>query len=302
MKTLTTTLFAFGIVLLLCQNSCSQSNTSPNPQEFERGLLWSIRAPGSDRISYLLGTVHQMDTASIKLPLLKLEQLAAKADMICVETIIKNDSLKQQTSRYAKQMILDDTTQNVMNSLDQKSKEKLVEIFRSPNLSFMLPMLSKMEPGLIMLMITMQKQGKIKSPFFKAINFSPETHFKNFATERNKKIAGLEKSGGSITQLKSDKQSFPEIITQMKQQLAAFDKQDDIYEAYHQEQLNATQLSFINDSSFVARNTVMARSIDSLIQNHGLFIMVGMAHLSGEKGVLYQLAQKGYQLKNIKLF
>ncbi|MCO5260937.1 MAG: TraB/GumN family protein [Crocinitomicaceae bacterium] len=53
------------------------------------------------------------------------------------------------------------------------------------------------------------------------------------------------------------------------------------------------------DKLIINRNVVMANGIDSLIKSGPLFISIGAAHLSGDKGVINLLREKGYQLRPV---
>src|SRR5580704_4220148 len=47
------------------------------------------------------------------------------------------------------------------------------------------------------------------------------------------------------------------------------------------------------------RNEIQAASIDSIVQNHSLFVGVGAAHLPGRRGVIELLRKKGYTLRPV---
>jgi hypothetical protein len=49
------------------------------------------------------------------------------------------------------------------------------------------------------------------------------------------------------------------------------------------------------------RNEIQARSIDSIIRRHSLFVGVGAAHLPGQRGVIELLRRKGYTLRPIRM-
>ncbi|HXB43724.1 MAG TPA: TraB/GumN family protein [Puia sp.] len=49
------------------------------------------------------------------------------------------------------------------------------------------------------------------------------------------------------------------------------------------------------------RNEIQARSIDSILKKHSLFVGVGAAHLPGKRGVIELLRTKGYKLRPISI-
>ena len=64
--------------------------------------------------------------------------------------------------------------------------------------------------------------------------------------------------------------------------------------------MNSTSDAF--DEKFLyRRNEIQARSIDSIIKIHPLFVGVGAAHLPGNRGVIELLRKMGYTLRSIKM-
>lgn len=296
-------LFAIIVLFLVTSNqlACSQPKEPDQQSKFDHGILWSIQHPETQKTSYLIGTIHSMDTNFIKLPLDQLQKLFLTTDVLCLESILPNEN--ESVKKALDQILLKDTIQNIMNTLDKESKEKLLNILRSSNdqVKVMEVMLSRIEPAILIFMLTSERQRR--SSFFKDNNFMPEGHFTRYANENNIQIKGLEKSGEVLNSLKSDEQSFSQIIDVLKMSIEEFDKPDhrDIYKNYLRQELDLIPKSIVEDPSFVQRNKTMATSIDSLIQHHKLFVMVGAAHLSKEQGVLNLLHKKGYIVNNIEL-
>src|SRR5690606_27289441 len=82
-------LFPLTIIFLITIShfACSQPRATNNESLFNRGVLWSIVNPRSQDTSYLMGTIHTMDTNLIKLPLDQLKKLALETDMLCLESV-----------------------------------------------------------------------------------------------------------------------------------------------------------------------------------------------------------------------
>lgn len=286
-------LFALMIQFYSACSPSSERNDSPS---FEEGILWSVVNPENNEMSYLMGTIHSMDTNLIKLPLDRLQELAMQTDILCLESV----SPEAEIGRVEDLFLLKDTTQNIVSNLNAARKDKLTAILESskPPLQLMNLMLSKIEPSLLALLLTMERQRR--SPFFIEDNFSPEGHFRDFAKTNGMPIRGLEEPGSVLESFRSDTVSFAKRIELLEEAIDAFDKNNGgIYEEYVSQELDLAPASITEDKSFVQRNEKMISSIDSLIDENSLFIMVGAAHLSGKNGVLSLLHKKGYILNNI---
>lgn len=290
--------FILFVFLVLFYSACSPSTARDESTSFEQGILWSIYNPKSGETSYLIGTIHTMDTNMLKLPLDQLEELAMQTEIICLETV----NPKAEMGRAKDVFLLKDTTQNIVNNLDADYKNKLLVILENskPPLQFMNVMLSKIEPSLLTLLLTMEKQRR--SPYFIEDNFSPEEHFRSLANTNEIPMHGLEEPGSVIESFRSDTISFAKRIKLLEESIDAFDKDNgDIYEEYFLQDLDIIPTNITEEQSFVQRNKKMVSSIDSLIENNSLFILVGAAHLSGENGILNLLHKKGFQLNNVDI-
>lgn len=298
LRTRPTAKFVLFVLTVLFYCACSPSSARNDSPPFEQGILWSIVNPENNETSYLIGTIHSMDTNLIKPPLNQLQELAMQTDILCLESVSPEAELNKSPDFF----LLNDTSQNIVNSLSAAHRDKLLAILASskPPLQRMNVMLSKIEPSILTLLLTMEKQRR--SPFFRKDNFSPEGHFRNFAKTNGMPIRGLEEPGSAWESIISDSVSFAKKIELLEEVIDTFDEDDgDIYREYVVQDLDIISGNITEDKSFVQRNEKMVSSIDSLIRNNSLFIMVGAAHLSGDNGVLNLLHKKGYILKNIDI-
>ncbi len=271
---------------------------------FDNSILWSVEHPVTGARSYVMGTIHHIDTNYLTLPLDQIAALIAETDFLCVE--VKLSAARQQPAEYAKAMFVSDTTQRVMGALDETYRKKLSSILqatgqaRDRRFEVMLPY---MKPQTIsFLLLTWDQQN---SPLFKEPNFSPEAYFERYAKANGISVMGFEKSEDQLNyMLRDEGASFEEGLEQLEASIDYFagdsTERIDIYANYQRQDLSLLPPEVYEDSIMVMRNGNMARQADSLMQNKKIFLMVGAAHLPFSTGILHSLQEKGYRVRPVE--
>ena len=284
--------FYIAIVLLFF---CTVSNAQQGQENFDNSIIWEIRKTKKSKPSYILGSIHIMDTTKLNFPIKKLEKLLDGCKVLCTEIIYDEANAKE----FADKIMLSNQEKNIINTLEPDYYNRLLEILnaskRELNLFKDERVLRVIRPSVLALMITMDKQSN--SVLFENNNFSPEKHFGVYAKERNYSINQLETIQEQVLMLSYS--TFEEEIEALKKIIDENSKDPiDIYLQYQKQDLRLLSPEVYADSTMVTRNKKMADGIESLInEKKRAFVMIGAAHLPYETGVLNLLLQKGYVIK-----
>jgi uncharacterized protein YbaP (TraB family) len=280
------------ILLVLCCACSSQRKQV----EFDNSIIWEVRKTKKSEPSYILGTVHVMDTAKLIFPIKEFEKLFDDCTILCVEVISDETNVKE----FAKKMMLTNSEQNLVNSLDSCYYRRLLKILNSSKRELKYfndeKILKIIRPAMLAFMIESEKQ--LNSVLFEEMNFFPEKHFETYAKERNYKIEQLETSQEQVSWVTMENFTFEESMEVLKKTIDNFSKDIDIFLDYQKQNLKSLEPEVYADSIMILRNNGMANGIEKLLkENKRVFVMIGAAHLPYETGVLNLLSQKGFHVK-----
>lgn len=279
--------------------SCSSIQGKKASSDSNDGIFWAIDHRGENKTSYLLGSIHSMDTNFVKLPISQLEDSARQSEMICLETIAIGDEVRNKRGISNEFFLLKDTTKNISNQLDSLTLNKLKEIIRSADepVNLMGSMLHRINPAVLTFLITSTRQTH--SAYYKEHNFSIEDHFSKFGEKNAIQLIGLEEPGSTLQALFGNGETkFAENLAVLQSSIDNYNTDSiDIYENYILQKNEYLQ----NEGVLDPRNAIIAGAIDSLLEKKRLFIILGAAHLPGKSGVLNQLAEKGHKVRRVKI-
>lgn len=283
------------LALIICLYSiCSFSQKN----KYDNSIFWEIKKTKSSPPSYILGTIHMMDTSQIKFPLVTFSQLIDKCGNLCTEASLKMDS--SQSVEFGKRMLLPSFDRNITNSLDKEYYIRLTQIVDSAKseLKLLKPALAYIRPTALAFLILAEKQLS-SSVLYKTTNFGPEKYFEEYARAKGYEINQLETMQQQIEWYFAPKITFEKSLEVLKQSLDDFNNNDsiDMFLNYRNQNLLLVKPEAYNDSIMILRNKGMADGIDNLIMKRPTFVMIGAAHLPYENGVLNLLAKKGYYVK-----
>lgn len=294
------TLAAIAMMVFFCL-SCGGTA----PQRFDNSILWSVEHPVTGARSYVMGTIHHIDTNHITLPLDQVAALIAETDFLCMEVNLSEAG--QRPAEFAKAMVVSDTTQRAIDALDEAYRKKLSDILQAteqaqdPRIEVVLPY---MKPQVISFLLLAWDQQN--SPLFEAPNFSPEVHFEQYAIANAIKVVGFETSEDQLNyMLRDEGVSFEDGLEGLKASIDYFagdsTERIDIYANYQRQDLSLLPPEVYKDSIMVMRNRNMAFKADSMMHNQNtIFLMVGAAHLPFSTGVLHLLQEKGYRVRPVE--
>ncbi|AGC77259.1 uncharacterized protein YbaP (TraB family) [Nonlabens dokdonensis] len=269
---------------------------SLNAQERENySLLWEVQNPNTKEISYVFGTMHLSDARVFEFSdavfpaIQSTEAFALEIAPDSLEAGLEKYMLvKKDLSRYKKVLgkekykELDSKIQGVigisLDSLQYNSLEFLSSI--------LIPDLTKENDEETFL----------------------DLFLYNVALNENKEIRGLEKVEDQIIDmdLLSDQELKESLLELLEDQEGFFRKElDNMVEIYHGGNIEEVysklkEFETEEDYDLIARNQVMASSIEQITNQRTLFTAIGVAHLPGKYGVLELLKNKGFRVKKSK--
>jgi uncharacterized protein len=286
--------------LLLCvfQSTCWSAETASTQKNF----LWKVQ---SDTTTvYLLGSVHFMKQEIYPLNR-KIEEAFEKSDLLVVEANV-NDVSKIDVGTMIGTAFYtgDDTLEKHVSAATYEIVKKEFEA-----LGFPIWIVNKQKPWFLALSCTsleLMKQG-----------FDPtyglDMHFLNEASGK-KKIKELESVDYQINLLSGFSDSEQEAFLQhtLKEVKSADQEVDQVIRAWKngdEKEMQAITRGFVRDNATLEsvyeklvykRNRAMASKIEGYLntgETH--FVVVGAAHLIGNRGILELLRKKGYTVTQL---
>jgi uncharacterized protein YbaP (TraB family) len=287
----------FSIAILIGLFSCKAQKSN-----YDNSVLWEIKKSGNNNISYILGTIHVLDTTRINFPVETFKTLIDKCENLCLETTPGQVNELRKINKF---MYLSDENSKISNRLKKENYKNLMQIADSSDyfLKRFKPYLDSMRPTILNWFIIADRQ-LIQTEKFKDLNYRPETDFFNYANEKGYEIIPLEtgqQQNDWIVRLDLSFEKSLEILEKSIDNFYDEDSEIDIFKRYSEQNLALAQPDEFSDSILILRNNGMVAKIDSIINSKSLFIAIGAGHLPYENGVLNLLAQKGYIIKPYKI-
>lgn len=287
-----TLVFIFIITFLAIPNLYSQF------KDYDNSICWEIKSSKTSKPSYILGSVHVLDTTKINFPIQKVKELVDDCGCFCNEASI-NKLLQDsaQMRNLAKNIFLTNKKLNIEDSIGGDYYEKLIQIVDSSkgSLKVLKPILSRIKPSFIGIMVTLEKQTS-NSNLYVQSNFTMDSYFEQYATSKGYGIHAFESAQKRIDIIFGG--TYGESILALKASIDGFFSNDfiDMMKDY----LNQN-LRFLKEDIYIDRNRVMADGIERLSRENTVFVVIGAAHLPYKYGVLNILAQRGYSIKPYRL-
>ncbi len=265
-------------------------------------ILWSVQKPGSEKTSYLLGTLHQTGNSFVdEKPLIK--ELMLKSDMVLFE------SIEDKNEKVVNMMLERTDDFSYKGSLDIED----VAFLEKFSADWKVP-ISKQKPAELLVKLQ-QEYVKMKCGTVKPTDttWHMDDYLMSIAKKNNVQIQGLESFADqfdAINGVNGDDYSWVKARDLVHEWVSNFrdDKhQKDIcsdVQAYLKMRLNYhfKEECAENDGVLLKRNEKWMPLIKETIrQNDSVMVIVGLFHLYGECGIISQLRKDGYTVSPIKL-
>ena len=263
----------------------------------KKSLLWEIRYPCNNQISYLFGTMHIMDEESFFLPK-KLLLLLAKSEALCMEiNSLNNAELSPNKLILEKGNFQDFFSEKELDTIHQWASEYLLMNVEQFDENFKLA-----KPFLVLQFILQNSLPENTK--------SQELELENKAKLKDIELLGLEtidqqlKLFDDLTSVEQKNMILDALRNQDKAKLE-FKELEKLYLLQNLDSLN----SFIqNDNSLPnsrifleERNIRWISLMKNMMSKQKVFFAVGAAHLAGPEGLIELLIKEGYELNAIKL-
>ena len=290
------------LLLCCCTIICAQAQ-----------LLWRVSGNGLKNPSYVMGTYHLAKVAFVdSVPQLRqamsnCQQVAGEMDM----TKLMNDG--DAIMRMHRSMMLPEgTTIEGVLSGDELSRFNtfLTNTLGGDLKNPMLVTLARMKPAAILTQLQAVLCMKMDPGFNPNEQF--DTYFQQFALEHGKQVAGLETMDEQVnllfnqTPLKRQAEQLMCLVDDPDYQTSLLRR---IIGAYYAQDLNRVE-TLMNEKRhntcdstpeeeellIYARNAHWAKALPSLMAARSTLVVVGAAHLPGERGLLELLRKAGYEV------
>lgn len=256
-------------------------------------LLWQIEKDAQSAPSYLFGTMHVKDkrafnfSDSVMTSIEKCEIFALEVEADSIIGMMFGQMFESDTTDYLKDLL----------STDEYKQFKLRFKERT---GYEYDDLDSKNPMILDVMI----QPDFSKPDDK--QSFVDAYLYGIAKTMNKKTTGLE---DIRTQM--DMFSFASKKEQREMAMDLLEYNTDDYEGIYDKMAELYSTGDIGlmedffgeqsaDSMLIARNHVMANSMERLMNENTTFAAVGTAHLWGEEGVIELLRKKGYMVNPVK--
>jgi uncharacterized protein YbaP (TraB family) len=285
--------YLFYLLCLFIIISCSSSS-----KNFDNSIFWKIYNPDNKTTSYLLGTIHYLDTTQIRFPADRFKELISECGNVCVESN-PPDSLYQN---IFDDMYVQDSSMHLSKRIDKYYYDKLLRIADTTKLllNYYSADLNYIKPNVLYNFLKGDKE-MIFSNKVTSLNYFPERDFIDFASQNKLEIIPLEE--WTLEEAKNIfwgfDLSYKESLEKLKKEIEEFDVDDnkiDIPKRYSEQNLELGSQEVFEESIMILRNTEMVKKMDSLMKVKNIFVAVGAAHLPYENGMLNLLHKMGYEV------
>jgi uncharacterized protein YbaP (TraB family) len=299
----------YTISLLLINTICmAQTNSKAIDtayKKWDKSLFWKVTPPGSNKPSYLYGTMHVSDRIAFKLPDTFYNALS-KADIVALESDPSQWSIALSDTHQVNDFSILDPEDLYRNYFNNKSNayEDAINI-QQPTINDLLMYLRK-RPSQVNGMLFRSKGAN-------NMNYEEDTYLDLFIYKAGaklyKQIESLEDINWASEQMiigqykalldretekyNNNEYTNPEETLEKAYRNRDIEKLDSLEDATTKSKLaKYYMLELRND-------TMVSRFINLNNAGKSVFAAIGAAHLPGKRGVLHLLKTKGYKVEPI---
>lgn len=259
----------------------------------KKSLIWSFKQADSDRISYLIGTMHIRDARAFKYQNLFFEKI------ISCDAFATEFNLDEAAYHLAQSSFMLPNGVTLKSLFTEKWYERVTELFQKKVGTDLLPY-DALRPILLVNLLT-------ESILLKDAPQSLDETLWQFAKENAKKMLGIETIqeqmsilqnmdiDDQIKQVKDITRNFGRFRKKLLQMTALYESADieALYDAAKRS-VKGNRKLLIYD-----RNERMAHEIEQIHAQQSICVAAGAGHLAGKKGILRFLKLKGFDIQPI---
>jgi len=281
------------------------AETSVEAKDTGKVFMWE--AKGNGATAYLLGSLHACGPDMYPLNP-AIEDAYGKSDTLVLEMDMSEETIATAVQVMMKEGFYggDDT---IEKHLSESTMTKLEAFLKERDMS--VTMVRKMKPWYLLMQLAMQEVGRLGYDVTKGI----DVHFAEKATTADKPIKGLETPQEQITALASglEKIQEKELVSFMDEigdtkriyeSMAAAWKAGDaaaMNEIIQKELSSDSEVKDFDTKVIRERSERMANRLAEMMEaGKTYFVIVGAAHLVGEKNVRDLLEAKGFTVTQVE--
>ena len=269
---------------------------------FAESSVWKVSKGGKSL--YIGGTCHVLRSSDYPLPP-EFDFAYTLADILVFEM----DPAAINNPEFTVQLLKDSSYtdgRNLKTVLSEKTYEKLVEKCEQNGLS--IEVLNKTKPGMIVMMIMIQELAKLG-----VTNEGVDVHYHTRGLKDQKQILAFETPEFQIELLTSLGEGIENtIVLHGLQDIEDLkDNFNVLINVWKEGDLTEINTHFVTDlrkhpqlyaKLLVDRNKRWIKSLDKFIKTPKTeFVLVGVAHMAGDEGLLSLLQKKGYTIEQMSV-
>jgi len=267
-----------------------------------KSFLWEI-IPPNGKSSFLLGSVHMMKKEHYPLKQI-IEDSFAKSDVLALEIDITGGKMLEMAGMMLQKATLPEgkTLKDVLSADTIKKLEQ-----KTAQLSLSFDFLKNMQPWMAAMMI---QQFEMAAMGFDAF-YGIDMHFAQKAEALKKEVAELEGAEFQVNLFNGlssmENESFLlASLKQSEQNKKEFARIINAWQTGDAAEINSLMVDYVRKDPETAiwmkkflddRNVLMAEKILQLLgSGKSIFVVVGAAHMVGQKGLVQLLRDRGYKV------
>lgn len=298
-------------VSLLLAFSAILSVSAQEYTKYTGALLWKISGNGLEKPSYILGTHHLKDVSFVD-QIYGLKDVIDETQQVVGELIMSDQAAMQAKMTLAAVMPEGETYEKMLSKDEYNDLQTGLKDIMGVGLENM----GQFKPGLISSVASVMLYSKIY-PDYNMMSHEPiDGYVQRIAKEQSKPVLGLETIDDQIAVLFDAEPLKDQAISLacfMKHRNIAASQLQQLDGLYEKGDVNGIyDLSFNNPNDPCptsqvqkhalgkARNDKWLLQLPEMMQTASSLVAVGVLHLAGEEGLLFQLAEKGYKVEAVK--
>lgn len=299
------------IILVLIFMAVYSKSNAQNIPDGEGSVLWKIKHPKTDKISYLLGSVHTYGSKWIE-SYKVIDSLVSKQDIFLCENTFSIDSLKKNNfTRFtfeakADRNLFEDDLELIRTHFLKTTDIDVGELLDSAKKSD-----SFIYSIYYILLYQLAEKNNLKvSPDFVPM----DDILLQKAFKEEKKCYGLDnmqtlnKVLSAKKNIKSLKRTIVDLVKDLElielppERKREFAKYISMMNYYNKGKFIFDSHSISDDGvKAVTRNKSWMNVLPAFIMDKNCFITVGIIHLNGKKGILQLLENQGFEISEVEL-
>jgi len=300
----------FLITLLFLSVAGFASSQENMPDRFDGSLLWRVSGKDLVKPSYILGTHHFIhlditnNITGLDGVFEEVEQVVGEIDFSGIEEM----NLQIQT----KVVMPADTSYQDLLSADELER---LDSGLKKTLYVGLSDLKTFKPNMILMLYSIAMYRKAHPDFSPTKHEALDAYVQRMAKENNKDVMGLETVDDQIYALVESETLVEQAqvllcsVENADSQEKLMEKMEEYYRSGQIQDIYKISFEDESDPCFISqkqknalnkdRNDKWLAVLPQIMSGKSSLIAVGVLHLPGEEGLLYQLAQMGYTIEPV---